>query len=131
MGSILRDFGIARERGAAERAQIDIDDNVITNPKLAGDAASRLDLYGMALTVAKGYRMRDEAGVDRIGGSVVESRPPLNKTTAGARGDAVELIARLARNPRSSHPRARDPPRDAGDFRARVCRGLRPTRGAQ
>ena len=64
---ILGDCGVAGKRGAAEGSKVDIHDDVITNAKRARDALRGLNLDGVALAVAKGHRVREESGVDRVG----------------------------------------------------------------
>jgi hypothetical protein len=65
---VLGDGDVARERGAAERAQVDRHDGVVTRAELPGDEPRALDLDPMALPVVERQRVDLESLGVRDGG---------------------------------------------------------------
>jgi hypothetical protein len=64
--AILGHLDVAGERGPAERAQVDVHDDVIADSIRRGDAASRVNLRGVALAISERHGVHVEAFMNRV-----------------------------------------------------------------
>src|SRR5687768_14107882 len=55
---VLRNGEVARQRGSAERSEIDVHHDMMRDVRRAGDAPGRVDLYLMSLSVTERHRER-------------------------------------------------------------------------